>query len=125
MLVKNPDGRYISSPAFSSEHGSITAGNIYEQTLIWQLFNDTIAAAKLLGKDRNLIDGAGDQDGWQTILEHLDPIRIDGNYGYPSGASEMLMQSNMGYLNLLPALPVDGRTARCKAFWDGATVKFP
>ena len=49
--------RLVSSPAFSPEHGPKTLGNVYEQTLIWQLFEDAIQAMKLVNdpEDAKLI----------------------------------------------------------------------
>lgn len=55
MLVRGKDGKLVSSPAFSSEHGPVTNGNTYEQSLIWQLYEDTIKAAEVLGTDGDLV----------------------------------------------------------------------
>ena len=55
MLVRDSDGKLVSSPAYSPEHGPVTSGNTYEQTLIWQLYEDTIKAAEVLGTDADLV----------------------------------------------------------------------
>lgn len=50
----------------------------------------------------NLLDSHGNGNG-----NHTDyPVfQIDGNYGITSGMTEMLLQSHLGYVQFLPALP--------------------
>ena len=54
---KAADGseRLTTGVAYSPEHGPQgTDGNAYESTLVWQLLNDAIEAAQVLGKDQKL-----------------------------------------------------------------------
>ena len=56
MMVK-VDGKWVSSPAYSPEHGPITNGNTYEQTLIWQLYTDALKTAEIVGEtDTKLLE---------------------------------------------------------------------
>ncbi len=46
--------RLVSSPTYSPEHGPVTVGNTYEQSLIEQFYKDFVTASEELGLDEEL-----------------------------------------------------------------------
>ena len=69
LLIEH-NGRLLTAPCFSPEHGPRTMGNTYEQAILYQLYSDSINSAKTLKTDFELIEK------WQDILEKLKPYEL-------------------------------------------------
>ena len=63
--------RWVSSPSYSPEHGPISIGNTYDQSLIWQLFHDFIQAAQELELDADLLTEVKEK------FDLLNPLQIN------------------------------------------------
>jgi alpha-L-fucosidase 2 len=50
-LVENEHGELVSSPSYSPEHGGISAGASMDHQIVWDLFNNIVQAAAVLGID--------------------------------------------------------------------------
>jgi alpha-L-fucosidase 2 len=75
-----PDGRLVVPNAWSPEHGPTEDGVSYSQEIVWDLFNNYVEAADILGVDKTFRDEiAGRRDhlatpgigSWGQLLEWL------------------------------------------------------
>lgn len=82
MLIDDPvTGRLISSPSYSPEHGPVSAGNTFDQSIIRQLYSDTIKAAEAL-KAAGYSEAVNDSliNIIKKQIEKLDPVQV-GSWG--------------------------------------------
>ncbi len=49
LVTDERDGKLVASPSYSPEHGTYSLGASSDQTIIWDLFNNTLEAAEILG----------------------------------------------------------------------------
>jgi alpha-L-fucosidase 2 len=80
-LKQLPDGRLVAPNGWSPEHGPEEDGVSYDQQIIWDLFNNTVEAADVLGVDKPLRKqlaqmrdrlAAPKTGSWGQLLEWLE-----------------------------------------------------
>lgn len=50
------DGKLVVNPSYSPEHGGLSLGTTFDQGVVWEIFNEVIQAAEVLGKTSKEID---------------------------------------------------------------------
>lgn len=70
LIWSEEQQRMVVSPSISPEQGPTAQGTTYDQSLVWQLFKETIEAAEVLGVDADL------RAEWEKLQNQLDPILI-------------------------------------------------
>lgn len=73
-LVRRSDGLYVAPDGWSPEHGPREDGVMYDQQIVWDLFQNYLDAAAVLGVDASFASGV------RTMQSELAPNKI-GRWG--------------------------------------------
>ncbi|WP_346985062.1 glycoside hydrolase family 95 protein [Chryseobacterium sp. POE27] len=91
---------------------------------LWAKLLDGNHANKLIKDQLTLVekDGWGSKGGtYPNLFDAHPPFQIDGNFGCTSGITEMLLQTQNGFIDILPALPDEwknGKISGLKTYGD-------
>ena len=81
--------RLVVAPSFSAEQGPTVNGSTYDQSLVWELYKEAIAAGTIVGEDQKLLDA------WQERMNRLDPINLNAT----GGIKEWYEETRVGLVN--------------------------
>lgn len=87
----NGEKRLVVAPSFSEEQGPTAVGTTYDQSLVWELYNECIKAGKIVGEDQKLLNS------WEEKMQKLDPIEINATNGIKEWYEETRVGTDSGH----------------------------
>lgn len=76
LIVDPRDGKLVSGPSYSPEHGPFSFGTSCDQAIIWEVFNNTIKAAEVMGDNSSEIQEI--KESMEKL--YLPEIGVNGQY---------------------------------------------
>ena len=87
----NGQARLVVAPSFSEEQGPTAIGTTYDQSLVWELYNECIQAGKIAGEDQAVLAQ------WEQNMQRLDPIEINATNGIKEWYEETRVGTESGH----------------------------
>lgn len=83
--------RLVVAPSFSEEQGPTAIGTTYDQSLVWELYNECVKAGEIVGEDETVLKS------WREKMQKLDPIEINATNGIKEWYEETRVGTETGH----------------------------